>query len=121
MVCITEGGGPAPNAAMGSRRRLPPPPPPPQQYSGGPPSGLPTPPRHSVLRVGVWVGKWVYFGGGRAGPQPRPWFPGGPPPPPPKHLDIFKGAPLRLPKPRSDQFSVRVLVPPLYVNRQWDV
>jgi len=28
--------------------------------------------------------------------------------PPPKHLDIFKGAPLRLPKPLSDQFPVRV-------------
>jgi len=28
--------------------------------------------------------------------------------PPPKHLDIVKGAPLRLPKPLSDQFPVRV-------------
>jgi len=28
--------------------------------------------------------------------------------PPPKHLDIFKGAPLRLPKPFSDEFHVRV-------------
>jgi len=27
---------------------------------------------------------------------------------PPKHLDIVKGAPLRLPKPLSDQFPVRV-------------
>jgi len=27
---------------------------------------------------------------------------------PPKHLDISKGAPLRLPKPLSDQFRVRV-------------
>ena len=26
----------------------------------------------------------------------------------PKHLDIFQGAPLRLPKPLSDQFPVRV-------------
>ena len=33
---------------------------------------------------------------------------------PPEHLDIFKGAPLRLPKPFSDQFPVRVLVSPLY-------
>jgi len=37
--------------------------------------------------------------------------------PPPKHLDIFQGAPLRLPKPLSDQFPVRVLVPPSYINR----
>ena len=28
--------------------------------------------------------------------------------PPPKHLDRFKGAPRRLPKPLSDQFPVRV-------------
>jgi len=28
-----------------------------------------------------------------------------------KHLDIFKGAPLKLPKPLSDQFPVRAGVP----------
>ena len=33
---------------------------------------------------------------------------------PPKHLDIFKRAPLRLPKPFSDWFPVRVCsCPPL--------
>ena len=34
---------------------------------------------------------------------------------PPKHLDIFQGAPLRLPKPRSDQFPVRVCSCPLCI------
>jgi len=38
-----------------------------------------------------------------------------PPPPPHTHLDIFKGAPLRLPKPLSDQFPVRVCSCPLCV------
>jgi len=38
-----------------------------------------------------------------------------PPPPPPKHLDIFKGAPLRLPTPLSDQFPVRVCSCPLCI------
>jgi len=33
----------------------------------------------------------------------------------PKHLDIFKGAPRRLPKPLSDQFPVRVSL--LYIHR----
>jgi len=38
--------------------------------------------------------------------------------PPPKHLDIFKEAPLRLPKPLSDQFPVRVCSCPLcIINR----
>ena len=37
---------------------------------------------------------------------------------PPRHLDIFKGAPLRLPKPLSDQFPVRVGSCPLcIINR----
>jgi len=35
--------------------------------------------------------------------------------PPPKHLDIFKGAPLRLPKPLSDQFPLRVCSCPLCI------
>ena len=35
--------------------------------------------------------------------------------PPPKHLDVFKGAPLRLPKPHSDQFPVRVCSCPLCI------
>jgi len=36
---------------------------------------------------------------------------------PPKHLDIFNGAPRRLPKPLSDQFPVRVCsCPLLYIN-----
>ena len=35
----------------------------------------------------------------------------------PKHVDTFRGAPLRLPKPLSDQYPVRVLVSPLCVNR----
>ena len=36
----------------------------------------------------------------------------------PQHLDIFHGAPLRLPKPRSDQFPVRVCSCPLcIINR----
>jgi len=35
--------------------------------------------------------------------------------PPPKHLDIFQGAPLRLPKPLSDQFPVRVCSCPLCI------
>jgi len=38
----------------------------------------------------------------------------------PKHLDIFQGAPLRLPKPLSDQFPVRVCSCPLcIINRLW--
>jgi len=36
----------------------------------------------------------------------RPWAGGVDSPP--KHLDMSKGAPLRLPKPLSDQFPVRV-------------
>jgi len=36
-------------------------------------------------------------------------------PPPPKHLDIFNGAPLRLPKPLSDLFPVRVCSCPLCI------
>jgi len=37
---------------------------------------------------------------------------------PPEHLDIFNGAPLRLPKPLSDQFHVRVCSCPLcIINR----
>ena len=35
--------------------------------------------------------------------------------PPPKHLDIFKGAPFRLPTPLSDQFPVRVCSCPLHI------
>jgi len=38
------------------------------------------------------------------------------PTPSPQHLDIFKGAPLRRLKPLSDQFAVRVLASPLYIN-----
>jgi len=39
---------------------------------------------------------------------------------PPKYLDIFQGAPLRLPKPLSDQFPVRVCSCPLcIINRLW--
>ena len=39
-------------------------------------------------------------------------------PPTPKYLDIFKGAPFRLPKPLSDQFPVRVCSCPLcIINR----
>ena len=34
---------------------------------------------------------------------------------PPRHLDIFKGAPLRLPKPLVDPFSVRVCSCPLCI------
>jgi len=38
--------------------------------------------------------------------------------PPPKHLDILKGAPLRLSQPLSDQFPVRVCSCPLcIINR----
>jgi len=37
-------------------------------------------------------------------------------PPHPKHLDISKGAPLRLPKPLSDQFPVRVCARALFVH-----
>jgi len=38
--------------------------------------------------------------------------------PPPKHLDVFQGAPLRLPKPLSNQFPVRVCSCPLcIINR----
>ena len=37
-------------------------------------------------------------------------------PPPPKHLDIFKGAPRRLPKPLSDQFPVRMCVCPVCIK-----
>ena len=37
-----------------------------------------------------------------------------PTPPPRKHLDIFKGAPRRLPEPLSDQFPVRARVPFVY-------
>jgi len=36
-------------------------------------------------------------------------------PPPPQHLDIFKGAPIRLPNPLSDQFRVRVCSCPLCI------
>jgi len=32
---------------------------------------------------------------------------------PPKHLDIYMGAPIRLPKPLSGQFPERVLVSPV--------
>jgi len=35
--------------------------------------------------------------------------------PPPKHLNIFKGATLRLPKPLSDQFLVHVCSCPLCI------
>ena len=35
--------------------------------------------------------------------------------PPKKHLYMFKGAPLRLPKPLSDQFPVRVCSCPLCI------
>jgi len=38
-----------------------------------------------------------------------------PPPTPPQHLDIFKGAPLRLPKLLSGQFPVRVCSCPLCI------
>jgi len=39
---------------------------------------------------------------------------------PPKHLDIFQEAPLRLPKPLSDQFPVRVSLCPLcIIIRLW--
>jgi len=37
---------------------------------------------------------------------------------PPKHLDIFQGAPLELPKPLSDQFPLRVCsCPHCIINR----
>jgi len=35
--------------------------------------------------------------------------------PPPEHLDIFQGAPLRLPTPLTDQFPVRVCACPLCI------
>jgi len=41
-----------------------------------------------------------------------------PPPPPTKHLDIFQGVPLRLPKPFSDQFPVRVCSCPLCITNR---
>jgi len=42
---------------------------------------------------------------------------------PPKHLDVCKGAPLRLPNPLSDQFPVRVCSGPLYIYTvcEWKV
>jgi len=53
--------------------------------------------------------------GGGGGPTPQAATRVAASTPPPKHLDIFQGAPLRLPKPLSDQFPVRVCSCPLCI------